>query len=143
MPADSRVYLSRAYITIVPGFDEYNFGEFEGKSYRELKDNPAYQRWVASGGKEKAPGGEDIESYKGRCCRAFEQVVEEVIKDGIQDTALVIHGGTIMAIMVNYAPGTKSFYDWQVANTQGYKLVIADELWQKEKMIKSCQFLDT
>lgn len=126
---------------IVPGFAEYNFGAFEGKSYAELKGNPLYRRWIAGGGKEKAPGGEDIQSYKERCCRAFSEVVEDIRQGGWKDTALVIHGGTIMAILEKYIPGGKSFFDWQVPNTQGYKLSIEDKQWEQEKVIKNYQHL--
>ncbi|HHV65312.1 MAG TPA: histidine phosphatase family protein [Peptococcaceae bacterium] len=126
-------------LKVVPGFDEYNFGIFEGKSYEELKNNPAYRKWIASGGKERAPGGEDIETYKLRCCRAFAEVVEEIRQEGFKDTALVVHGGTIMAILERYIHDEKKFYDWQVPNTQGYKLFLEDEHWQREKIISTYQ----
>lgn len=126
----------------VPGFAEYNFGEFEGKRYQDLRDNLAYQKWIESNGTERAPGGEDIQSYKKRCCQAFEQVVEEIRQGNFRDTALVIHGGTIMAILEEYVPSERSFYDWQVPNCEGYKLVIIDELWKKERIIKYYQHLD-
>lgn len=121
---------------VVPGFTEYNFGEFEGKNYQELKGNLKYRRWIDSGGKDKAPGGEDISSYKRRCCQAFEQVIEEIRRNNIRETALVIHGGTIMAILEKYIPSEKRFYDWQIPNCESYKLVVMDGLWKKEKTIK-------
>lgn len=108
---------------IVEGFREYDFGEFEGETYEGLKDNPVYQKWIESGGTDKAPGGEDMDSYKKRCCLAFEQVLTEIKECGIDNTAIVVHGGTIMAIMEKYAPGEKGFYDWQVPNCGWHKLV--------------------
>ncbi len=110
-------------LTVVPGFAEYNFGDFEGKTYGELKDNPAYEKWIGSGGLDKSPGGEDMESYKKRCCLAFEQVLVEIKELGIANTALVVHGGTIMAIMEKHVPGEKGFYDWQVPNCGWHELV--------------------
>lgn len=111
---------------VVPGFTEYDFGEFEGKVYEELKDNPVYQKWIESGGTDRAPGGEDIESYKQRCCLALEQVLDEIRKQGLSDTAVVVHGGTIMAILERYVPGEKGFYDWQIPNCGMYKLVVQE-----------------
>lgn len=126
----------------VPGFAEYNFGDFEGSNYQELKDNLSYRKWVESGGTERAPGGEDILSYKKRCCQAFEQVLDEIRQRKIRNTALVIHGGTIMAILEKYVPSDNGFYGWQVKNCEGYKLAVIEELWKKEKMIKHYQHLN-
>lgn len=109
---------------VVAGFTEYDFGKFEGKTYGHLKDDPVYQKWIESGGVDKAPGGEDMESYKERCCLAFEQVLSEIREREIANTALVVHGGTIMAIMERYVPGDKVFYDWQVSNCGWHKLVM-------------------
>lgn len=40
------------------GFKEMDFGDFEGKSYEELKDNPDYINWIESGGEIAFPNGE-------------------------------------------------------------------------------------
>lgn len=114
-------------LEIVPGFAEYNFGEFEGQTYQDLKDNPHYQQWIASGGRTKTPGGEDMESYKSRCCQAFEEVIYKIKEMGYKNTALIVHGGTIMSILEKHLPGEKGFYGWQIANCEGYKLVIGEE----------------
>ena len=37
---------------------EMDFGDFEGKTYGELKDDPAYRAWLASGGDAACPNGE-------------------------------------------------------------------------------------
>ena len=34
---------------------EMDFGDFEGKTYGELKDDPAYRAWLASGGGGRLP----------------------------------------------------------------------------------------
>lgn len=122
-------------LEIVPGFAEYNFGDFEGKTFLELNDDPNYQKWIESGGKDKTPGGEDMHSYKGRCCEAFEHVIEKIIREGIRNSALVIHGGTIMAILERYGESGKGFYDWQVPNCEGYKIVIDVEQWKEQRVI--------
>ena len=36
---------------------EMDFGDFEGKTYGELKDDPAYRAWLASGGEAPARTG--------------------------------------------------------------------------------------
>ena len=54
-------------------------------------------------------------------------------QDKTLKTALIIHGGSIMAIMENFSPVESVFFDWHVENCEGYRLEIEDELWQKEK----------
>lgn len=120
----------------IPGFTEYNFGDFEGKSYQELKDKLSYQEWIRSAGTSRPPGGDDIQIYKQRNCQAFEQVMEKIIQENWREAALIVHGGTIMAILEKYGPGDKGFYGWQVPNCEGYQLVIREELWKRERVIK-------
>ena len=114
-------------LTVMPGFSEYDFGEFEGKRYEDLKHNTVYRKWVKGRFAGRAPGGEDLESFTNRCCSAFAEVLAKIRNSSIEKTALVVHGGTIMAILQRYIPGQKNFYDWQVPNCEGYKLVVAKE----------------
>ncbi len=109
---------------VVMGFTEYDFGKFEGETYENLKDNPVYQKWIESGGVDRAPGGENMESYKERCCLAFEQILDEIREWKIVNTAIVVHGGTIMSILEKYVPGEKGFYDWQLPNCGRHELVV-------------------
>lgn len=45
----------------VPDLRECDFGAFEGKSYEELKDDPAYRSWIDSGGEGEIPEGESAQ----------------------------------------------------------------------------------
>ena len=40
---------------------ECDFGLFENQSYEQLKDHPAYQEWLRSGGRVPFPGGEGMD----------------------------------------------------------------------------------
>lgn len=114
----------------VPGLRECDFGDFEGRNYEELKDVPAYQSWLDSGGTLAFPGGESMLSFQDRCCSAFEAVLmQEAAK--LQETAMtqetaernlvfVVHGGTIMALMGRYGTEGKSYFEYQVGNGEGY-----------------------
>ena len=44
----------------IPEWTEMDFGAFEGHNYQELSGNPAYQRWIDSGGTLTFPP---------KCCR--------------------------------------------------------------------------
>lgn len=97
---------------------ECDFGEFEGKNYKELEGNANYQRWVDSGGKLPFPGGEDAEDFKERSVQAFLEAVQEHAER--RSIAFVVHGGTIMAVLERLAVPAKSFYDYNVKNGRGY-----------------------
>ena len=43
----------------------------------------------------------------------------------------MIHGGTIMNIMEEYADRPRAFYEWHVKNGGGYLAELEPVLWQK------------
>lgn len=97
---------------ICNALSECDFGEFEGKNYLELSDDPGYQKWINSGGVLPFPNGEAPSGFKERCIRGFDEMIGKYAdKNSI---AFVIHGGTIMAIMERYT--NCGFYDNQINN---------------------------
>lgn len=118
-------------LNIIDELAECDFGEFENKNYMELDGNQNYQAWIDSGGLLPFPGGESREEFKKRNLKGFQKVVQSCIRKEIQSAALVVHGGTIMNIMEEYADEERSFYDWHVKNGRGYEVEIDPELWKK------------
>lgn len=104
---------------IIEDFRECDFGAFENKSYQELDGRADYQAWIDSGGELPFPGGESRAAFALRCANAFEVLTRRNIRE---DCALVVHGGTIMAIMERFAVPKGSYYDFQVPNGAGYVL---------------------
>lgn len=119
----------------VPGLVECDFGAFEGKTYQELKGDPAYRCWLDSGGEGAIPGGESAPVFRRRCAEAFAQLVEEAAREGVSSCAVVCHGGSIMAILARYS-GEPDFYRWQVGNAAGYKLVWEETAWRNEQRVR-------
>lgn len=135
-----------------PGFDrkkmqkvtdlrECDFGDFENKNYKELSGNGDYQAWIDSNGTLPFPNGESMDAFKSRCFEAFARIVEEVSgaeqewiasgKTGIFRAGIVVHGGTIMAILEQYGYPKAAYFDYQVKNGCGYRLtpVEGTRLW--------------
>ena len=104
---------------IVPDFRECDFGDFEGKSFEELKDSEAYCAWVSSGGELPFPGGESRKAFAARCVRAFGALR---LWESPGNCALVVHGGTIMAILEAYAMPAGEYFDFQTGCAEGYVL---------------------
>lgn len=120
-------------VHIIEELSECDFGEFENKNYKELDGNADYQAWVDSNGMLPFPGGESREEAKRRNLTGFDKAVTRCIRRGISQAALVIHGGTIMNIMEEYAQIPRSFYEWHVKNGGGYEVELDENLWQKNR----------
>ena len=118
-------------VRIIDQLAECDFGEFENKNYQELDGNEHYQSWIDSGGLLPFPGGESREEFKRRNVTGFQKAVNGCLRNGISLAALVVHGGTIMNVMEEYADEDRSFYDWHVQNGKGYEVEIDPELWKK------------
>lgn len=103
---------------IYPGLCECDFGDFEGKNYRDLSSNADYQRWIDSGGTLPFPGGEAPGDFRRRCCDEFLRAVNENMTAGL--LTFVVHGGTIMSVMERFAQPKRSYFDWQCANGCGF-----------------------
>ena len=113
----AEIIYSDREIIIRNGFKECNFGDFEGKSYRELSGNPDYQTWIDSNGTGTFPNGENPENFRKRCTETFIEIFEKYNNIVV---SMIVHGGTIMAIMSEFAVPHKYFFDWQVKNGRGF-----------------------
>ena len=104
--------------TVVPGLRETDFGAFEGRTYEELQDSPAYRAWLDSAGQAAPPGGESKEQVRRRVLAAFRAVTAGHAPG--ERLALVVHGGTIMTLLEALEPGGQ-FYRWQAPNGGGFR----------------------
>lgn len=131
---------------LYPKLQECDFGLFEGRNYEELKGLKAYQEWLASMGTLPFPGGESQETFADRCRQGFEEAVEQLFAELPSDrdgqAAMVVHGGTIMAVLSRFGPQNKSFYDWQAENGSGFVIYLEEEQWrQGEKVFREIERL--
>ena len=125
---------------IIEELSECDFGEFENKNYKELSENENYQKWIDSNGTLPFPGGESRENFKRRSLKGFQKAVAQCIREEVNTAALVIHGGTIMNIMEEYADRQRPFYEWHVKNGGGYQVTVDPSDWQKgRRELKVCE----
>lgn len=111
---------------------ECDFGIFEGKNYEELKDDPIYQKWLDSCGTMPIPEGESHDSFVKRCVEGFTETVDTLIQQQVENAAMVVHGGTIMAVLDRFGEQKfRGFYDWQVANGEGFRFQIQEDEWRR------------
>ena len=128
---------------LIPEWKEMDFGQFEGKNYEELKDDPCYQKWIDSNGTLPFPGGESREQFIRRSMEGFDWMMSDILKKSERNTGIqsgtekqylrdnceieipvvaVVHGGTIMAVLSSLTGG--EYFDFQVKNGEGYETVL-------------------
>ena len=97
------------------GLREMDFGDFEMKSYEQLKDDPAYQKWIEDVEHNPCPGGESAPIVLRRSLAAMETVLS-----GKGDAVCIIHGGITSGLMMHWFGGDR--YSYLVKPGQGYQI---------------------
>lgn len=109
-----------ALLIPVEGLREMDFGIFEGKSWREMENLPAYRAWVEGGCLGRVPGGESKEEFCRRTCAAFAELMDR--ERGAERLVVLAHGGTQMAVMERYALPGRDYFSWRAPCGGGYAL---------------------
>lgn len=110
--------------TIVEAFREMNFGDFEGKTYNELKELPEFHAWYNSRGQIAITNGESLLSFQKRVVEGLEPILQDCYEKGYKKVGFVVHGGTIMALLDHYSHPHKNYQSWDSENGGGYAGVV-------------------
>lgn len=123
----------------IANLSECNFGEWEGKTAEELKNDPDFEKWLAGDNSVKPPRGESNADFTRRICRMFESIVEGLIKTGTTESVIVTHGGVIMTLLAVYGLPQAKPFEWTMDNGFGYSLRVTPMLWQRDKVCEVFQ----
>ena len=133
----SKILYSDKEPILIPEWKEMDFGVFEGKNYLDLQGDERYQAWFDSNGTLPFPEGESREAFIKRCEQGFYRMLTQLSKQVLNQNSdrknpfitigLIVHGGTIMALLSSFCGG--EYFDYQVVNGKGYicKLECTDE----------------
>lgn len=111
---------------------EMNFGDFEGKDYELLKEDPRYIQWIMEEC-PSPPNGESRQDFLTRILKGFDILKNMCPKSG--SICAFTHGGVIATLLEALRPGEKNFYEWQPGFGMGYSLYIEDgEIKKIEKI---------
>ncbi|MBO5421044.1 MAG: histidine phosphatase family protein [Clostridia bacterium] len=116
---------------IIDGFIEYNFGEFEGKTAEELQKHPVFPDWLAGKQGVSPPFGETNEEFSQRIAQTMIKVIDGIIQSGITKTAIVTHGGVIMALLAMFGLPEASMHEWLTPGGCGYTIRVTPSLWSQ------------
>lgn len=123
----------------ITALSECNFGEWEGKTAEELKNDPDFEKWLAGDNSVKPPRGESNADFTRRICRMFESIVEGLMKTGTTESVIVTHGGVIMTLLAVYGLPQAKPFEWTMDNGFGYSLRVTPMLWQRDKVCEVFQ----
>ncbi|MCR5808870.1 MAG: histidine phosphatase family protein [Clostridiales bacterium] len=100
----------------LPGMREIDLGEFEMRSYEELKNDPKFIEWC-TGDNEKnvCPGGESGEQVTDRALAALKPIIEAG-----EDAVIITHGGVIGGVLARLFPNPNGRFAFTPGTGTGY-----------------------
>ncbi|MFG6178272.1 histidine phosphatase family protein [Halomonas sp. THAF12] len=116
-----------------PRFDarlrELAFGDYEGQTWDELKDDPGYRAWVDSQGRLATPGGESADDLWARLSAWLVDVQAEAREAGHRRVLAVSHGGAIRELRRRLE--NANFWDGVVGQAQGrcFTFIREEDVW--------------
>jgi alpha-ribazole phosphatase len=106
---------------------EMNFGEWEGKTYDDLKEDFLYQRWLSDPSTYCPPKGETFLDFTTRVQEGWRKITKQILAQNSHRCAVITHGGVIRYLLSKYALEQKEFWHWQSKHDQGFELVFERE----------------
>lgn len=122
---------------------EMHFGDFEGKTYEELKNNYRYQKWLNHLFTYQLPNGESFNQFTNRVDAGFSQIKKEIIEENYKHVVLVVHGGVIRYLLTKLTTDSRTFFDWEVPFAKCFQLISSQTALKEEDPCMSLQVVPT
>ena len=116
----ARILFPEAKLLQDPGLDEMHFGDFEGRTADEMKDDPAYGKWVEDNCEGRCPNGESMAEFDERVRSAVSRILRKAAEEKKEKVVIVAHGGTFMSALEGFASPERKYYEWLPGNGAGY-----------------------
>lgn len=109
---------------------ELDFGDYEGRTYDELKSQPFYRAWIDSEGQQPPPGGESTAELRQRLDAWFADLVNGCSPHGHHRVLVVCHGGVIRELRRRFEG--IGFWEGGVVQAEGRRFTFAHDggRWQ-------------
>ena len=107
---------------------EIHFGDWEGKTYNELKDEKAYQDWLNNWEDNPIPNGECADTFRARVDSFLDDLFQQIEMLSTKNKRILImtHGGVISYLVSKYV-SSKSIWEVSVPHGQGIKLTFTQQ----------------
>lgn len=97
---------------------EFHFGEWEGKTYEDLKGIKEYRQWIDDWQGNRVPGGESGKDFTERV-ENWKNYFLNNAPSGENKTALVMSHGGVIRYLLSTLDGSKAFWNWHVNHGEG------------------------
>ncbi|WP_400245164.1 histidine phosphatase family protein [Niallia sp. JL1B1071] len=108
-------------LCITSYFREINFGDWEGKTYEQLKELPDYCKWLNAPFAVSATNGESFEAMAERVDTGWDRLIKQSKQSN--RIAVVTHGGVIRYLLSKYGVTEKNFWDYIISPGEGIELI--------------------
>lgn len=135
----ARILFPGQTVISIDDLKEMHFGDWEGKTYEELRGLQSYRAWLDDPFIKGPDGGERFQEFKGRVERGWRAVKAQTMASGAKYAAVVTHGGVIRTLLSELAPEKKTFFDWKVPLAGGYEIVWTKEGFRRGEACISCR----
>ena len=115
---------------------ECDFGEFEGKTAKELEGDPRFAQWMAGGAQAAPPGGESGPVFLQRVCQGFELLVKNQMTLGQTSAVLVTSAGVLTSLLAAYGLPQAPAHQWMCQPGEGYSVRITPGLWMRSGVME-------
>ncbi|MDQ0163094.1 histidine phosphatase family protein [Bacillus alveayuensis] len=102
---------------------EMNFGDFEGKTFEDLRDDIQYEQWLNDPFQIPPPNGESYASFKKRIHNGWSRILEAFQDPSIKQIVCVAHGGSIRELFTQFGPSDQGFWDYSIKHGDVLSLV--------------------
>ena len=116
------LYPDQSYLCLAP-LREIDFGDWEGKTYEELKDDCVYRSWLDDPRLVTPPNGERLEQFRQRTNLAMKQVLDLAKENEVTNVTVITHGGVIRQWLSSFAPEKRAFFEWEVPIGAAFTLI--------------------
>ena len=122
--------------TAVENLREASFGPFEGKTMAQLRNDPEFAKWIVPGSEYAPDGVEPSRSFYVRCRMGIIQIVDDMMRRGVTNAAVVTHAGVISTALAALAYPKLSQYDWNCEAGHGFMLRADPSLFIREPVLE-------
>lgn len=121
------ILFPRQTVMALTELKEMHFGDWEGKTYEDLRQLKTYQAWLDAPFSKGPDSGESFDQFAARVQTGWDFIKAHIEAVQVNSAAVITHGGVIRFLLSKVAPESKAFFEWHVPLASGYELV-----WTKE-----------
>ena len=123
--------------TIVTDLRECHFGAYEGKSVEQvLREDPNAARFFDNRQPYTPEGGESGQEFGMRALGALNDMLEDMMKNGIHDAAAITHGMLISLLLTITGYPKKDTLEWSSDSGCGFTVVTSQTMWMRDGAVE-------